>query len=217
MKQAAMSPTRKHVTMNDLEQARQLFTDAGLAFPTIPDKLAVKLKKRDQWVFSTRALKMSPYNLDHYVQERERTRGREYAILCHSGHGANSYAIQYYLVCGPLRMFLHLGWGGVYMDADAAASQIRECFSLADQIVPTAMTLDKLAASERLTIVGSDFYGSYCSAPEQTRQTDRRGSKGPAEVLAEVLRWLEDPPPNWVAGGFSPPAPTPPFYYPQVS
>lgn len=184
------------MTMGDLEQARQLFTGAGLAFPTISDKLATRLKKRGKWLFSTRTLKMSPYNLDHYVHEREESCCTEYALLCHSGHGANSYAIQYYLVCGPLRMFLHLGWGGVYMDANGTASQIRECFSLADEIVPAAMTSGRLAAGEGLTIVGSDFYGSYWSTPGQGRQGERMDTQRPAEVLAEVLHWLKDPPPN---------------------
>jgi hypothetical protein len=181
--------------MTDIEKARHLFGEAGLAFPTIPKQLAGGLKEQDKWLFSTRELKMSPYNLHYYVHEGDGA-PREYAVLCHSGHGVNSYAIQYYLVYGPLRMFLHLGWGGVYMDSDAAASKIRECFSLADEIVPAAMTVGKLGAGERLTIVGSDFYGSYWSASGQSRQKERRGSKGPAEVLAEVLHWLKSPPPN---------------------
>ena len=48
-------------------------------------------------------------------------------MLSHSGHGVNSYAIHYYLVQRPLRMFLQLGWGGVYDDAkeDAAKIQIQ--------------------------------------------------------------------------------------------
>ena len=204
--------------MTDVEKARHLFQEAGLAFPTIPDELAVKLKEHGKWLFSTRKLKMSPYNLQYYVDESDgvnRVRGideftmlsredeespsaaaSDYAVLCHSGHGVNSYAIQYYLVRGPLRMFLHLGWGGVYMDADAAASKIRECFALADKIAPEAMRAGKLAAGERLTIVGSDFYGSYWSAPGQSRQKERGVDKGPAEVLTEVLRWLRNPPPN---------------------
>jgi hypothetical protein len=181
--------------MTDVEKARQLFQEAGLPFPTIPKELSAGLKKQSKWLFSTRELKMSPYNLQHYVVEGEGVPG-EYAILCHSGHGVNSYAIQYYLVYGPLRMFLHLGYGGVYMDADAAASKIRECFSLADEIVPAAMMVGKLGAGERLTIVGSDFYGSYWAAPGQSRQKERTGSKGPAEVLTEVFHWLKSPPPN---------------------
>lgn len=179
--------------MTDIEKARTLFGEAGLAFPTIPEGLAVQLKEQDRWLFSTRALEMSPYNLQHYVHEVEGADVNDYAVLSHSGHGANSYAIQYYLVVGPLRMFLHLGWGGVYMDADAAAGNIRECFSLADQIVPAAMTVGRLGAGDRLTVVGSNFYGSHWSAPDQSRQKERKGSPSPAEVLAEVLQWLTSP------------------------
>jgi hypothetical protein len=181
--------------MTDVEKARHLFQEAGLAFPTIPKELAAGLKEQSKWLFCTRELRMSPYNLQHYVDEGEGVPG-EYAILCHSGHGVKSYAIQYYLVYGPLRMFLHLGWGGVYMDVDAAASKIQECFSLADEIVPTGMMVGKLGAGERLTVVGSDFYGSYWAAPGKSRQKEGRGSKGPAEVLTEVLHWLKSPPPN---------------------
>lgn len=173
----------------DIERARLLFEEAGLAFPTIPNRLAVRLKEQDKWLFSTRAIQMSPYNLDYYVQEAEGTHvGDDYAVLSHSGHGVNSYAIQYYLVFGSLRMFLHLGWGGVYMDAAAAAAMIRECFLLADQIVSATMTGGKV--NERLTIVGSDSYGSYWETLDQSRRTKPSGSKGPAEALAEVLQWL---------------------------
>ncbi len=70
----------------------------------------------------------------------------DYAVLSHSGHGVNSYAIQYYLVLGGLRAFLHLGWGGVYMDANATAASIAECFSLADKVV--AMAANKLGAND---------------------------------------------------------------------
>lgn len=181
--------------MSAVERARHLFHEAGLAFPTIPEQIAAELREHDKWLFSTRDLKMSPYNLRHYVQEGDQAPAA-YVILAHCGHGTNSYAIQYYLVSGPLRLFLHLGWGGVYMDADAAASKIQECFSLADQIVAAAMTAGKLGAGERLTIVGSDFYDSYWSAPGQSRQKDAWGEEGPADVLTEVLHWLKNPPPN---------------------
>jgi hypothetical protein len=207
--------------MSDIEKAGHLFQKAGLAFPTIPEALAVKLKEQDKWLFSTRTLRMSPYNLQYYVDEndgvdrirgidqftrlpatehdaneRDWTPGQDYAVLCHSGHGVNSYAIQYYLVYGPLHLFLHLGWGGVYMDADAAASKIAECFSLADQILSAALTEGKFTAGEQLTIVGSDFYGSYWCAPGQRRQKKRARFQGPVEVLAEVLHWLNTSAPN---------------------
>ena len=176
--------------MTDIENARQLFRDSGLAFPTIPEKLAKGLKKQGEWLFSTRDIDVSPYNLDHYVREVEGTHVEDYAILAHSGHGANSYAIQYYLVYGALRLFLHLGWGGAYMDAAADSAKIRECFALADEIVSAAQNEAKLEAGGRLTIVGSDFYGSFWSAPEVNQRTYDAKSQSLLKALREVLHWL---------------------------
>ena len=175
--------------MTDVEKARQLFRKSKLAFPTIPDKLAARLKELDKWLFSTRELQMDPYNLQHYVREVNKTHVEDYAVLSHSGHGVNSYAIQYYVVYGALRMFLHLGWGGVYMDARKARDQIRDCFSLADDIIPAVQTGARLRAGDRLTIVGSDFYGSYWSVPGR-RDREKAAKFSPAEVLGEVLQWL---------------------------
>jgi hypothetical protein len=175
--------------MTAIEKARNLFRDAGLALPTIPEELAARLKERGRWLFSTRLLDMSPYNLQHYVDEAERTPSRDYAVLSHSGHGVNSYAIQYYLVQEALRMFLHLGWGGAYMDATKAAAAIRDCFSMADKIVPAAQTVGRFKAGERLLVVASDFYGSYWLRPGESRPEEDDG-KDPLEVLTEVLDWL---------------------------
>jgi hypothetical protein len=214
--------------MSDIEKARHLFQKAGLAFPSIPEKLAVRLKEKGEWLFSTRKPQMSPYNLQYYVgecdgsvlmqcgpvlYERKTTARRvaDYALLCHSGHGINSYALQYYLVYGRLALFLHLGWGGVYMDAAESARQIRDCFALADAIVPTVQLSQQLPTCGRLTIVGSDFYGSYWALPGENRLAKEykarqhtlpygmRGDepyKRPVEVLTDVLHWLKGPRPS---------------------
>ncbi len=131
--------------MSDIEKVRHLFEEAGLKFPNIPPELAAALKERGKWRFSTFELEKSPYNLQHYVQSTGKNT-QSYVVLAHSGHGVNSYAIQYYLVTGPLRLFLHLSRGGVYMDRKAAISQIRECFSLADEILTVAMKSIKVSA-----------------------------------------------------------------------
>jgi hypothetical protein len=199
-KPAMREPTRRmreNITSakaTDIEKARQLFRDAGLAFPTIPAELAAQLKERRRWLFSTRSMDASPYNLGHYVEEAERTQIGDYSVLSHSGHGVNSYAIQYYLVHGSLRMFLFLAWGGVYGDAKADAAQIRDCFSIADQIVTAAQEVLRFKAGERLTVVVSDFYGSYWLRPGENRQGKdairENRSKKPSEALTEALGWL---------------------------
>ncbi len=176
--------------MSDIDKARQLFRNAGVAFPTIPAQLAEHLKEHGQWLFSTRPLDMSPYHLQHYLEEVEVSQVKDYVVLSHSGHGVNSYAIQYYLVQGSLRMFLHLGWGGVYMDPGETAVTIRDCFSMTDQIASLAQTAGLLQAGERLTIVASDFYGSYWIPPGESRRGEVNGREGPLKVLTEVLDWL---------------------------
>jgi hypothetical protein len=175
--------------VTDLEKARQLFRDAGLAFPSIPMELAEQMEERGRWVFSTRPVDMSPYNLQHYVEEGERSQVEDYAVLSHSGHGVNSYAIQYYLVKGSLHTFLHLGWGGVYADTKKDAAQIRDCFSIADRIVTAAENV-VFQAGERLVVVGSDFYGSYWSPPGKNKVCNDLSEVKPFEVLAEALDWL---------------------------
>lgn len=179
--------------MSDIEKARKLFGDAGLSFPMIPDRFAGGLREHGRWLFSTRELKMSPYNLQYYVDESEGP--AEYVIIGQSGHGVNSYAIQYYHVSGPLRLFLHLGWGGVYMDAGTAASKVRECFSLADNIV-YEVTNGWLHDINHLLIVASDFYGSYWAVSGENHQPENLYPNDPAQVLSEALHWLKEPPPD---------------------
>ncbi len=145
-----------------LEKAKRLFHKAGLSFPAIPEALAGRLEEMGQWLFSTRPVDNSPYCLQEYVREVEESQVEDYALLSHAGHGVNSYALHYYLVNGPLRMFLQLGWGGVYMDAEADAASIRDCFSMVDRIIQSAY---RFQAGERLTIVVSSFYGSFLLLP----------------------------------------------------
>jgi hypothetical protein len=176
--------------MDDVEEARRLFLNAGLAFPNIPEELAMRLQKRERWVFSTRMVEVWPYDLRHYISEFDESHVEDYVILSGSGHGVNSYAIQYYIVCGALGMFLHLGWDGVYMDNQLEAIKIRDCFSLADKIVLLAINNVRFKKGERLTVVASDFYGSYWTLSGGRPQKQEGESRGPAVVLNKVLLWL---------------------------
>ena len=185
-------------SMSDVNKARELFSNAGLAFPTLPEELAVKLKERDRWVYSTRCIRRWEYELDAYVHEAQGKRIRDYALLSHSGHGINSYAIQYYLVHGHLRMFLHLGWGGVNEDHEKEAAKIRACFLKADEVVQAMVQAAAgFHTGEHLTVVVSDFYGSYWIPPGPSGQREKIHSntqvESPLAALTEVLDWLASP------------------------
>ena len=176
--------------MTDLERARHLFLGAGLSFPSIPAELAAGLKRQGRWLFSTRDLEMSPYNLDHYLRELSKSPVEDYAVLAHSGHGVNSYAVQYYVVRGELRMFLHLAWGGVYGDERTDARQIRECFSLADQIVEATTPGPDVKGGDQLIVVACEFYGSYWAPHGEGGQAEKQVCRLPNEALAAALCWL---------------------------
>ena len=128
--------------------------------------------------------------MGHHVRQVMETDVEDYVVLAHSGHGVNSYALQYYVVCGPTRILLHLGWGGAYMDAVAAASKVRDCYSLADNIIAAVMATPRIRSTDRLTVVGSDFYGSLWSLPDGSEGRVDAKPSGPAEALSRVVDWL---------------------------
>lgn len=176
-----------------LEKARKRFKKEGFdLLPTIPAVLAKQIKHREKWLFSTREIYKSPNFSSFYVDEVSNNEVGDYALLSYSRNGANWMAIHYFLVFGPLRMFLELGRGGMYTDNEGGAIQaanIRECFLLADKIVTATMARCK--ADDRLTIFCSDFHCSYWVAPGQDTQNYGRHFRGPKDVLCEVLQWLE--------------------------
>lgn len=151
-----------------------LLRKAGLAIPAMPGKLLADPEERGPWSFSTRTLRVSPYNLGYYIQEARARNIRDYAVIAHSGHGVNSYAFQYYLVYGAVRVFLHLRWGGVYMDNDAAATSSGVRFG----------------DGKWLTVVGSDFSESYWLRPGQSCTAEDDDSESPSEVLTAASNWL---------------------------
>ena len=175
----------------DIEKARQLFEKEGFDLPAIPVVFAKQIKQREKWLFSSRAIPKSPNYSSFYVDEVSNNEVGDYALISYSRNGANWMAIHYYLVFGPLRMFLELGRGGMYTDDAGDAIQvakIRECLLLADKIVPATMAMCKV--NDRLTIFCSDFHGSYWVAPGQDAQEIERRCNYPKDVLSEVLEWL---------------------------
>lgn len=169
--------------MTGYQLAQQCFDQAGLAFPEIPDSLATRLQPLDKWQFASRGLDTTPYDLKFY---RHETYADNYVILAHTGHGSNSYAIQYYLVVANFKLFLHLAWGGVYMDEVATTAAINKAFELADQITHLAVKPGLLDKDQSLHIVGSDFYGSSCSDKPLNEEVT------PVQILAQALSWLQD-------------------------
>lgn len=178
-------------------RARAVFSDAGLAFPAIPEDLIAQLQEIGSWLFSTRPIRMSPYNIGAFVQEARIGVVDNYAILAHAGHGMNSWALHYFLVRGPLAMFLQLSWGGVYGDAKKNLEHIRQCFALADRLLQTVEAPDfarQLESQDRLFVIGSDFYGSEWNPPggKPKRFGPLGGAKSVVAALEKAITFAAD-------------------------
>lgn len=171
--------------MSGIEQAQQKFLGAGLGFPYIPEDLAAQMEEIDPWVFASRKIRTSPYNLHSFILGSTEFTGR-YALLSHAGYGFNSYAIQYYLVDAHLRLFLFLGWGGCYMDNKRAAADICECFAIASKIIQSA-PCRLVPPRVRPLIVVSDFYGSYVSMSGRLWSQNEWVVRKPSEILIDAL------------------------------
>lgn len=178
-------------TSNGLDRAREVLQGAGLAFPNIPAELAGRVREVDRWCFSTRRIRMSPYNIRYWVDAVRRRGISEWAVVAHQGHGVNSYALHYFLDWKSLRLFLQMPWGGAYMDNEACKEDIARCFESADRLCALWGHAREPAAG-KLYIIGSGFYGSYWTRPGEAQRRCRRWPEAkPLLVLQQALEWVE--------------------------
>lgn len=181
-------------TSQGLEEAQAVLRAAGLAAPPIPNQFARRFKRRGEWCYSSRSLKISPYALDWYVDEAAAGRAPRYVLLAHAGHGVNSWAIHYYLVLPYLQVLLQLAWGGAYMDNAETTASVNDGFRLAHDLVRAVENLRQHSADrlrDPLVVVGSDFYGGYWISPEDQGRArhDTWMPGSPREFLGQALRW----------------------------
>lgn len=173
-----------------------LFAEAGLTVPLIPTDLASQLLEQHHWCFSTKPLARSPYAFEEYVREGTKADVKDYLVLAHAGHGVNSYALSYYLVRKPLRLFLQVAWGGVYMEETEARVDVNRCFDLTHRLtaaVDLARDGGGLRPGDLFVIAASDFYGGYWLKPGETPPSEgsQRSSGRPCEILTEAVTWAE--------------------------
>lgn len=145
----------------DLQRARALFDAEALPFPFVPPGLADALRERTPAIFSSHALDAPPYVLDvHLADWLSGAADFDHAVVAMDGHGTNSWAMHYYLVHGPLALFVQLPWGGAYVDEDAARARIRRVLEWAAPLPARLAALrdaGRLAAGRRLLVVVSRF------------------------------------------------------------
>ena len=195
-----------------LAKAREELGASALPLPPFPADIVPSLRRLGAWCYATRMPEFRPYNFAEFAAAARAGRVEDIALLAQAGHGINSWALHYYLVQGPLHLFIQLGWGGVYNDEARARAEITACYALAAEIqglAKEAMARGVLTETHTLTVAISDFYGSWWkeetvdppsdslfgdSDSERWAQSDVRcdpwNRKPPQEVLQEVVAWL---------------------------
>ena len=177
-----------------------MLAEAGLSMPPMPSDAEARLKEREDACFSTRAFKESPVKMQHFVRKAITGASPDYVLIARVGDGVRACAIHYFLVQGPLQVFLQLACGhpaGQGRETMAA----NECFGLAHELVaavPHVLRSGRLPASGRLTVVASDRSESFweiATEGERAGQTARPAhvktheARTPRQALEAALRW----------------------------
>ena len=135
-----------------------------MAAPPIPSRFELSLQTLGPWWFATNDVSPAAMYLFETDFLLTLLTGQldEFVAVSHAGHGANSYALSYFLLDGPLALFLQTAWGGVYTDAEKAASAWRFLVSQVERLIRAAQSptgVNARGLHERLLVVNSDFRG----------------------------------------------------------
>ncbi len=164
-----------------ISSARAKFAAQGLPFPWIPPELADRLQPVDEWLYATRTNLPSPYDIAWFAQEVGSEPVDDYVLYGYAGRGMNSYAIHYYLVRGPLALFIQTSWGGIYTENAQAsrllARQLQQAETLAN-VVAAAQERGEFQADERLIVMISDFSGANWIRQRGLEEKERFGRTG---------------------------------------
>lgn len=178
MSAAATPPTA-------LDTAQALFLAEGLPWPPVPPALAAHLQQLKPWTFGTRAAGPDLYDLPAWVAEVEAGPVEDYVIFGHAGYGTNTWALHFYLVSGPLALFVQTAWGGIYTDNAAAEAQLARQFAAAAALL--AAPRGRLGPTQRLAVVDAAYHQQAWAALPEAWQPD-------PDPLAAAARWLTQPP-----------------------
>ncbi len=169
-----------------------LFARWELPLPAVPPDLMAQMRPVHEWLYATRALPADPYDVRTYLLEVGTGPVQEYAVLGQAGHGIQSYFMHYYLVHGPLALFLRCSWGGAYSNRAHDAGRIAHRFAEADALAAALPALG-LAPGVRLVVseepgIGADW--RLLAQPTDAERFVRESWQSDARGLTAVLEWV---------------------------
>lgn len=149
---------------NTLEQARKAFQEEGLPFPPLPAAFEARLKADSEYLFASCEVPYSAFDMASWAYAVD-AETPPYALLGFDGRGINSWAVHYFLVEGPLALFVQVPWGGVYTDKDLQLPQVASAFDSARILqakILEAQHRNLLPAGHRLVVMDSPLNEPLC-------------------------------------------------------
>lgn len=189
----------------------ETFREADLPSPPIPSRFESSLQALGSWWFATNDVSPAAMYLfeTDFLLTLLTGHVDDFVAVSHAGHGANSYALSYFLVDGPLALLLQTAWGGVYTDVERAVAAWRLLVSHVERLIQAAQSATAVKAGraeERLVVVNSDFRGSgswaLCRRPldedaaralleTQPYEETADLPHGPQQPLIDATTWAE--------------------------
>lgn len=165
-------------------------TEHGAPVPPVPPELAPRLTQRNPATFATRDLGQSPYRLGWFQAEAEAGETGDYLLVGFAGHGLESKALHYYLVHGPLALFIQSLWDSASEPREALAARAAARFAAASRLLDAAERArreGRLGSGVRLVVVVSDFSGEHWKILGQ----EGGARYGPPGGMAAAEAWLQ--------------------------
>ncbi|MFM8252436.1 MAG: hypothetical protein ACKOBW_12625 [Planctomycetota bacterium] len=153
-----------------LALAQQAFADKGIRFPPIPELLAQRLERIDDWIFASRTPPWWPHDIDDYVIEVKHQVPEEpvadYVLLAYVGRGATPNTLCYYLVHQQVRIFLQILFDTPGGELQEDLQHIKSVWKHLSQLL-AARDAGWLLPGETVTVVGTDIRGTSCQLSSQ--------------------------------------------------
>lgn len=144
-----------------LEQATQWLTAQSLPPPPIPAEFESALVAVTENLYGTRTDKSGLYAIADFTTEVASQATADYLLFGLGGRGMASNAFHYYLVRGPLALFVQLAYGNVYENKPLSLKRIASAWQQAETLIQAmAEKQTHFAPDERLLIMMSSFTGA---------------------------------------------------------
>ena len=116
-----------------LARASLLYREAGLRLPPVPGDLAPRLQELTEWQFRTDAVELT--DRDGFLAAARDLATPAQIGFGHVGHGITCWWLCYWLIRGPLAVYLRHSFGGIYNDHEARLGIINPTVEQVEQLI----------------------------------------------------------------------------------